>query len=50
MRYNPLYTVLKVIAVPLYKVLFFYRVKGKENLPKEGGYIICSNHLSNNDL
>ncbi len=49
MRYNPLYTVLKVIAVPLYKVLFFYRVKGKENLPKEGGYIICSNHLSNND-
>lgn len=49
MRYNPLYTVAKIIAVPLYKLLFFYRIKGKENLPKEGGYIICSNHLSNND-
>ncbi len=49
MRYNPLYSVLKVIAVPLYKLLFFYKITGKENLPKEGGYIICSNHLSNND-
>lgn len=32
-----------------YKIFFFARVSGLENLPKEGGYAFCGNHKSNND-
>ncbi len=32
-----------------YKVLFGVRFHGTENFPMEGGVLICSNHLSNND-
>ncbi|MBQ4631235.1 MAG: 1-acyl-sn-glycerol-3-phosphate acyltransferase [Clostridia bacterium] len=30
-------------------LLFRVKVTGKENIPKEGGFILCSNHLSNWD-
>ncbi len=46
---NALYFVGRILLMPIYKLLFFLRVNGKENLPKEGAYIICSNHLSNHD-
>lgn len=32
-----------------YKIFFFARVTGLENLPEEGGYAFCGNHISNND-
>ena len=32
-----------------YKIFFFARVSGLENLPKEGGYALCGNHKSNHD-
>ena len=32
-----------------YKIFFFARVTGIENLPEEGGYAFCGNHISNND-
>jgi len=32
------------------KVLFFIRVEGQENVPKDGAVIICSNHKSNWDV
>ena len=49
MKYKPLYAFGKAILTPIYKLLFFYKVKGRENIPAHGGYIVCSNHLSNND-
>jgi 1-acyl-sn-glycerol-3-phosphate acyltransferase len=39
----------RALAVPIFKLLFHYKVKGKKNLPKEGAYIVCPNHLSNAD-
>ncbi len=45
----PLYAIGRAILIPLMKLLFFYEVKGKNNIPKKGGYIVCSNHLSNFD-
>ena len=30
----------------LLHVLFFMRVSGRENVPKEGGFFLCSNHSS----
>lgn len=49
MKMNPLYAFGRILLIPIFKLLFFYKVNGKENIPKEGAYIVCSNHLSNCD-
>ncbi len=49
MKRSLAYIIGKIILVPLFKLLFFYRVNGKKNVPKDGGCILCSNHLSNFD-
>lgn len=49
MKRNPIYVVGRIILIPVFKFLYFYKVKGKKNLPSDGAYIICSNHLSNLD-
>ena len=48
-RRNPIYVIGRVLAIPLFKLLFFYQVNGKKNLPKEGPFIVCCNHISNWD-
>ena len=47
---TPLYQVLRVIVSPIYRLLFNVRVKGKENLPKEGGVLLCPNHIAAVDV
>lgn len=42
-------TILKIIVYPIYRLLFWYTVEGRENIPKDGGYIFCSNHVSTLD-
>jgi 1-acyl-sn-glycerol-3-phosphate acyltransferase len=37
-----------VTALPV-KLLFRFRASGKEHLPREGGYVLSANHLSNFD-
>ena len=51
MKQNVLfYKILVTIIRPFIKVLYPYEVVGSENLSKiDGGYILCSNHLSNLD-
>lgn len=49
MKRNPLYVVGRIIIIPIFKCLFFYKVKGKKNVPSEGPFIVCSNHISNFD-
>ncbi|MEG0664195.1 MAG: lysophospholipid acyltransferase family protein, partial [Clostridia bacterium] len=41
--------ILKPILRGVFKILFFTKYEGKENIPKTDGYIICSNHRSNFD-
>ena len=48
-RRNPIYVVGRILVIPIFKLLFFYKVNGKKNLPKKGPFIVCSNHLSNYD-
>ena len=43
------YKILRFLLAPLVFIFFRLKINGKENLPKEGGYIICSNHRSNFD-
>lgn len=44
-----LYQLAKVIVSILFYPLFRIKVIGKENFPKEGPVIVCSNHISNLD-
>ncbi len=45
-----LYSFLRNLCRIFYLIVFKITVIGKENIPKEkGGYIIASNHVSNND-
>lgn len=47
---TPLYQVLKAIVSPIYRLLFNVRVIGKENVPTEGGVLLCPNHLAAVDV
>jgi len=41
-----LYYLLRPLAILLCKILFRIQIKGRENIPKKGGFILASNHLS----
>ena len=43
---NKFVAVLRVLLWPIYRIFFWYSVEGKENLPKNGGYIFCANHIA----
>lgn len=43
--YNFCWTLLR----PAYKALYPHRVTGLENLPAEGGFVLCINHISARD-
>jgi len=47
---NKFYKVIYTLLAPFFR--FFYRVqiRGQENEPSEGGFLICANHLSNHDV
>lgn len=41
-----LYRILRLFAVLLFKILFRIKVKGEENIPESGPFLIASNHIS----
>ena len=49
-KIRPLYLFAYPWLSPLVKLFCNVRVKGLENIPKEGGCIVCPNHLSNSDV
>ena len=38
------YQIVKCLIKPLFNLLFYVKVEGLENLPKQNGYIVCGNH------
>ena len=44
-----LYSFMRVVLRPFYALFFPPVVDGLENIPSEGGFILCSNHCSNHD-
>jgi len=40
------YRLLRLVAVPILRLLFRLRVRGRANIPRKGGYIIVANHLN----
>lgn len=43
------YSFLRILIMPIFKMLYFFDCKGKKNFPKTGNYIICANHTSLKD-
>ena len=43
------YLLVGALSWPVLKAVFRQRVQGKENLPREGGYVLSANHWSNFD-
>jgi len=47
MKETPLwYSLLRGLAIIIFKVFFAVKIRGKENVPLKGGTILASNHLS----
>ena len=49
MRPSPFYLFIGAVSWPVLRSLFRLRAEGKENLPREGGYVLAANHISNLD-
>ena len=43
------YRFICALVRPFYALFYPARVSGTENIPREGGFILCSNHCSNHD-
>jgi len=41
-----MYYVCRFLFYLLFKILFWFKVNGRENIPRKGGFIIASNHVS----
>jgi 1-acyl-sn-glycerol-3-phosphate acyltransferase len=48
-RPSPFYNLVAFVSWPFLKVLFRLRAEGVENVPKEGGFVLAANHISNLD-
>ena len=44
-----IYSIVKNAVAGFFRIVFLMSVKGRENVPKEGGLLLCSNHYSNWD-
>lgn len=47
---SALYVTLRYIAYPFYRLFNRITIIGKENIPKSGGALLCSNHIGINDV
>lgn len=41
-----LYRLARTLLIPIFLLLYNYRVTGRENVPKNRAYIVCANHSS----
>ncbi|TMF08752.1 MAG: 1-acyl-sn-glycerol-3-phosphate acyltransferase [Chloroflexi bacterium] len=43
---NVAYRLVRLIAVPLLRLCFRFDVRGRENIPRSGNYVVIANHLN----
>jgi 1-acyl-sn-glycerol-3-phosphate acyltransferase len=48
-RPSPFYLFVGAVSWPFLRGMFRLRAEGRENLPREGGYVLAANHISNFD-
>lgn len=49
MRPSPFYLFAGIVSLPVIRWVFRLRAEGVENVPKEGGFVLAANHVSNFD-
>jgi 1-acyl-sn-glycerol-3-phosphate acyltransferase len=49
LRPKPLYNVIALLSWPVLYIFFRLHVRGRENLPSAGGYVLACNHVSSFD-
>lgn len=49
MRPSPFYLFAGIVSLPAIKWVFRLHAEGVENVPKEGGFVLAANHVSNFD-
>lgn len=49
MKMTGLYRFALFVLTPIFKILYGYKIIGRENLPKTGAVLICSNHTGYKD-
>ncbi len=49
MKKTGLYRVAQAVVPPIFKLLYRYKIYGKENIPQNQRLLLCSNHTSNAD-
>ena len=40
------YRFARALLIPVFLLFYNYRITGRENIPKDGSYIVCANHVS----
>jgi len=45
-RANIPYRIVRLIGIPLLRLCFRFEVKGRENIPRSGNYVVIANHLN----
>jgi len=48
-RPSPLYSLIAGLSWPIIRLVFRYRARGTEHLPRSGGFVLAAGHLSNLD-
>src|SRR3954454_1345669 len=48
-RPSPLYLTIGALSLPVLRGPFRLHSEGEQNLPREGGFVLAANHLSNSD-
>ena len=45
-RANVPYRLVRLLAVPLLRLMFRFEVEGRQNIPRSGNYVVIANHLN----
>ena len=45
-RANLPYRLVRIVAIPILRLMFGFDVKGRENIPRTGNYVVIANHLN----
>ena len=43
---SKIYSIAWILLRPLFQLIFPHRIYGRENVPSEGGFVLCINHIS----
>ena len=46
MKRSKIYSILRILTMPFFKVIYRFKIEGQSNIPSSGRCILCANHTS----